>query len=203
MLRSRPGVARLPSRSRGSCRAWRCAAASTLSHFFTSASGARRCGTKSRPTKRDTSSSACANTYSLPRATTGTVRTPISRSSSIACGRAPTSIDSNSTPRPVRNSFTLTQLEQPCRQYTRRFSMASRRDRDAAHPVFVYELFNQTRLLLVVGDEARLEPRQRLELLVDEQLVGTVDPLRARQLGFFYGSRQKQIIGAALRYRDA
>src|SRR6266540_1940324 len=224
MLRSRPGVARSPSRSRGSCRAWRCAAASSLSHFFTSASGARRCGTKSRPTKRDTSSSACANTYSLPRATTGTVRTPISRSSSIACGRAPTSIDSNSTPRPVRNSFTLTQLEQPCRQYTRRWPMGLRRDRDAAHPVFVYQLFNKTRLfhivgeygqvfrrgrarprradrllharhlavehararqLLGVGDEPWLEAGERLELLVDEQLVRSLDPLRACELSFF------------------
>src|SRR5207253_7622338 len=58
-------------------------------------------------------------TYSLPRATTGTVRTPSSRSSSIASGRAETLIDSNSTPRFARNSFTLTQLEQPGRQYTR------------------------------------------------------------------------------------
>src|SRR5712692_3836583 len=224
MLRSRPGVASWRSRSLGSCIAWRCAAASTLSHFFTSAPGARRCGTKSRPTKRDTSSSACANTYSLPRATTGTVRTPISRSSSIACGRAPTSIDSNSTPRPVRNSFTLTQLEQPCRQYTRRFSIGSRRDRDAAHPVGVYEFFDKARLfhivgeggqvfrrrgarfrradrllharhlaveharareLLGVGHEARLEAGERIELLVDEQLVRSVDPLRARELSFF------------------
>src|SRR6266571_1054258 len=114
MLRSRPGVARLPSRSRGSCRAWRCAAASTLSHFFSSASGARRCGTKSRPTKRDTSSSACANTYSLPRA----------RDLAIEHARAGQ--------------------------------------------------------LLGVGDKPRLEARERLELLVDEQLVGGVDPLRAR-----------------------
>jgi hypothetical protein len=66
--------------------------------------------------KFETSSSACANTYSLPRATTGTLRTPISASSAIACGRTPTSIDSKSTPMPVRYSLTLTQLEQPCRQ---------------------------------------------------------------------------------------
>ena len=68
------------------------------------------------PTKRDTSSSACAKTNSPPRATTGTVFTPKARRSFIASGRAATSIDSNSTPCCDRNSFTLTQLEQPGRQ---------------------------------------------------------------------------------------
>src|SRR5713101_6145639 len=223
MLRSRPGVARSFSRSAGICITCRCAAASTVCHFWCSAAGGSRRKSTLRPTNSETSASACANTYSLPRATTGTVRTPSSRSSSIACGRAPTSIDSNSTPRPVRNSFTLTQLEQPCRQYTRRFSIGSRRDRDAAHPVAVYEFFNKARLfhivgeggqvfrrrgarfrradrllharhlaveharageLLGVGHEARLEAGERIELLVDEQLVRSVDPLRARELSF-------------------
>jgi len=50
--------------------------------------------------------------------TTGTLRAPSTRSSSMASGRAETLIDSYSTPRPERNSLTLTQLEHPGRQYT-------------------------------------------------------------------------------------
>ena len=118
MLRSRPGVARWSSLAAGSCTTWRCAAARTCSHFCTSAAGGRRFICTSLPRKRDTSSSACANTYSRPRATTGTVRTPISRSSSIASGVAETLIDWYSTPSCDKNSFTFTQLEQPGRQYT-------------------------------------------------------------------------------------
>src|SRR4051812_7774665 len=40
-----------------------------------------------------------------------------------------------------------------------------------------------------VCDEARLEAGERVELLIDEQLVRAVDALRAHQLSLFYISR--------------
>ena len=88
-----------------------------------STSGGRRSNATSRPMKRDTSSSACAKVNSLPRATTGTVRTPSWASSAIASGRAATSMELYGTPSCERNSFTFTQLEHPGRQYTRNASM--------------------------------------------------------------------------------
>jgi hypothetical protein len=86
------------------------------SHRFTSSPGGSRSAWKSRPMKRETSSSAWANTNSPPRATTGTVFTPKASRSFMASGRAATSMDSNATPCWFKNSLTLTQLEQPGRQ---------------------------------------------------------------------------------------
>src|SRR5437773_1271100 len=72
-----------------------------------------------------TSPIACANTNLPPRATTGTLRAPSLRSSSIPAGLPCTLIDSYSTPLLVRNSLVLKQLVHPGCQKTLTFSAAS------------------------------------------------------------------------------
>src|SRR2546425_2879606 len=72
-----------------------------------------------------TSPIACANTNWSPRATTGTLRAPSLRSSSIPAGLPCTLIDSYSTPLLVRNSLVLRQLVHPGCQKTLTLSAAS------------------------------------------------------------------------------
>src|SRR5882762_8420303 len=105
---------------------YRHAAGSTSSSFFTSSSGlSRSCICTFRSRKFMTSPSACANTNLPPRATTGTLRAPSLRSSSIPAGLPCTLIDSYSTPLLVRNSLVLKQLVHPGCQKTLTFSAAS------------------------------------------------------------------------------
>src|SRR6266481_7935879 len=104
---------------------YRHAAGNTSSSFLTSSSGlSRSCTCTFRSRNSMTSPSACANTNLPPRATTGTLRAPSLRSSSIPAGLPWTLIDSYSTPLLVRNSLVLRQLVHPGCQKTLTLSAA-------------------------------------------------------------------------------
>ena len=57
--------------------------------------------------------------------------------------------------------------------------------------------------LLRVAHQARLEPGQHVQLLLQKQLIRAVDALGAHQLGVLQGAAEIQVIGAARRHRDA